>query len=798
MESREIKGITGWIAEYAFNYRAWLLIFCLIVTILLGSGLRGLQTKARLEDMLPEGHPYIKLHKKYAAIFGGANTVLCELKVKEGDIFNPRFLNILKELTWKFRYYQDVYPLLVDSITLQKTKYMAVKGGGEVYIGSLVWPRIPRSEKELEELKEHTLGSPLYNGVLVSSDAKASLIVAQFKPTIDYKKLYAFTQELKKRYNTEYTSIFLTGRPILLATIYSHWMKIFVLFGITFVIVGILLFLFLRCLIGLMVPVVVAILSTIWGIGLAGYLKLNFDPLMIVLPFLVSVRCVSSAVQKCERYVEEELKTHRKDIAAKNTIKSMLRPCIGAVLTDAAGFGVMILSDIPFLKSISIILSLWILNLIFLSGIMAPIFSYYLPAPSSYKKKKLFKPSTNDIWVRFNRRVAGFSITPLGRSLVIAFLFGLGILFGIEAVKIPIGEISPGSSVMKSDSVYNRDFREITQRFDKIGPDTFILFFEGKPGAVEDPRFLHYIEAFEYYIKQHMPVLCGGWKSLTTIARRLNCMFHEGDPAWTLIPNNKKSAEDLILLYRQKQPPGGFDCFSDRLFRFGNTVLFFKNHTDKTIKKIRENMHAFFRRFPPKIKGLGEFKPAGGVIGIHAAINDSLERDHLRIDLTILVAIYLICSFVFRSFLIGIFLIIPLLVANIVGFGLMSLLGLSLTIETIPIAAVGVGIGVDFSVYLYSRYQEEYAIRRDMKTNLIKGAESVGRAILFIALVMIIPLSIWGFLAEIRFQAQMGLFYALIFFVNLIFSLTFQPAIVSIFGKQVEKSLIKRGASNGD
>ncbi len=791
MEKGEIKGITEWIAEQAFKYRAFLLIFTFFMTIFMGFGLRGLQTKAKLEDMLPKDHPYIKLHKKYESIFGGANTVLCELKVKRGDIFNAKFLKILQGLTWKFRYYKDVYPLLVDSITLQKAKYMTVKGGGEVYIGSLVWPRIPKTKRELEQLKEHVLGSPLYNGVLVSSNGKAALIVAQFKQTIDYKKLHAFVENLKSQYNTNYTSIYLTGRPILLATIYSHWSRIFLIFGITFGIVGILLFLFLRCLIGLLVPLAVAVLSTIWGIGLAGYFKLNFDPLMIVLPFLVSVRCVSSAVQKCERYVEEELKTHNKNIAMKNTIKSMLPPCIGAVLTDAAGFGVMMLSDIPFLQSISIILSMWIINLIFLSGIMAPIFSFYLPAPSSYKKKSLFKPSTEDIWVRFNRRVAEFSITPIGKVSVIFFLLMLAISFGAAAIKIPIGEISPGSSVLKPNSTYNKDFQQITRDFDKIGPDTFILFFEGKRGSVEDPRFLHYIEAFEYYMKEHMPNLCGGWKSLTTIIRRLDCMFHEGDPTWTLIPNNKKAAEDLILLYRQKQPPGGFDCFADRLFRFGNTILFFKNHTNKTIKKIRKNMEAFFKVHPPKIKGLGEFKPAGGVIGIHAAINDSLEKDHLRIDLTILIAIFIICAIVFRSFLIGLFLITPLIVANIVGFGLMSLLGLSLTIETIPIAAVGVGIGVDFSVYLYSRYQEEYAVRKHMKTNLIKGAESVGRAILFIALVMIIPLSIWGFMAEIRFQAQMGMFYALIFFVNLIFSLTFQPAIVSIFEKQVEKSLIK-------
>ena len=142
--------------------------------------------------------------------------------------------------------------------------------------------------------------------------------------------------------------------------------------------------------------------------------------------------------------------------------------------------------------------------------------------------------------------------------------------------------------------------------------------------------------------------------------------------------------------------------------------------------------------------------------------------------------------------MISVFITVPLAVANIIGFGLMSFMGLSLTIESIPIAAVGIAIGVDFSIYLHSRYKEEFIQCKDLKTSLINGATSVGRAVLFIALVMILPLSMWGFLADIRFQSQMGLFYALIFFVNLLFTLTFQPAIVTIFNKSVKKNMKAR------
>jgi predicted RND superfamily exporter protein len=784
--------MTNWIARFSFKYRVAILLLAAGITVFMSFGLRYLDTTTKIDDMLPTGHSYIKLIKKFTPIFGGGNTVICEIKANNGDIFNAEFLRKLKRVTNQFRYNDYTYPLLVDSITLQKSKYITVRGGGEVHIDSLIWPRIPTVEAGLQKLKQNVMGSPLYNGALVSADGKAASIIAQFKPTVDYSKLHAFFSKLKQTENDDLATIHLTGRPVLLATIYSHWTKIFILFGVTFLFIAILLFVFLRCAIGVIVPLVVMIMSTLWGLGFAGYTHLNFAPLMVVLPFLVSIRCVSSAVQKCARYIEEEARTKRKDLAVQNTIASMFMPCVTAVSTDAAGFGVMMLSDIPFLRNISLLLTCWIINLIFLSGIVAPLLAYYLPSPKHrhrLKSRSSAHRKRKDRWKKINRSLAAFAIKPFGRRFIVVMVIAIAVLFGREAMKISVGEITPGSGILKADSPYNLDFAEITSRFDHIGPDTFTLFFEGQPGAVQYPEFLRYIEAFEFHMLEHLPDICGGNKSLTTIIRQTNSMFHEGDPAWGLIPNQKKATGDLLLLYRQKQPPGGFDCFSDRLFRYGNTVLFFKNHTSTTIKRIEAEMRRFFDKHPPELKGLGVFEPAGGVIGVHAAVNDSLRKDHLKVDLAILCAVFVICAICFRSFLIAVFIIIPLAVANLVGVGLMSLMGLSLTIESIPITAVGVAIGVDFSIYLHSRYREEFFKCGEVETSLVNGAMSVGRTILFIALVMIIPLCVWGILADIRFQSQMGLFYALIFFVNLLFALVFQPAIVTIFGKRINKQL---------
>jgi predicted RND superfamily exporter protein len=159
--------MTNGIARFSFKYRVAILLLAAGITVFMSFGLRHLETTTKIDDMLPTGHPYIKLIKKFEPIFGGGNTVMCELKASQGDIFKVEFLKKLKRVTRQFRYNDYTYPLLIDSITLQKAKHITVRGGGEVHIESLIWPRIPTTEAGLQRLKQHALDSPLYNGALV-------------------------------------------------------------------------------------------------------------------------------------------------------------------------------------------------------------------------------------------------------------------------------------------------------------------------------------------------------------------------------------------------------------------------------------------------------------------------------------------------------------------------------------------------------------------------------------------------------------------------------------------------------
>jgi hypothetical protein len=288
-----------------------------------------------------------------------------------------------------------------------------------------------------------------------------------------------------------------------------------------------------------------------------------------------------------------------------------------------------------------------------------------------------------------------------------------------------------------------------------------------------------------------LPDIYGGSASLAPIVRKLNKEFHDGNPLWAFIPG-VDLCNTMLFLFQSKSVPGDMDRYADPKFYNSNILMFFKNHTEDTIDRIRKNVNEFFTIYPKQVDK-GEFLLAGGVIGMETAVNEELGVAHVRIDATILIAIFLMCCITYRSFLAGFLLIIPLVISNIVAFGFMSFSKIGLSINTLPVSAVGVGVGVDFGIYLYSRYKEEYARTKDWAATVAVGSQTTALAVLYSALTLVLPLLSWYFLSSLRFQAQMGFLLALLLSVNMFAVLTLHPALVYI----LKPKFISKAANEG-
>jgi len=753
-----------------------------VVLILIGFVLTGvflygitkISVNVVLEDMFPFGHPFVKLHKEFGSQFGGASTVLIALKVKDGDIFNTPTLLKVKGISDAITFNNDAYMLLTASISERKMKYIRGYSGGNVEMNGLMWPTIPQTKEELTFMKENIFSNPLYNGVLVSRDGKAALIISEFKENVDYSKLFQFFMGLKKKYEDQNTTLHMIGKPVLLGWIYSYWPQMMKIFAVSICLMVLLMWGFFRNWQGTLVPLLVGSICTIWGLGFTGYMGINLSPLLFVLPFLVGARALSHTVQITHRFFEEYHRSGSKEVAAVETISTMFLPNISAILAEVMGFAVIYLAKIVLMQQLAVIMSFWMFSIFPGAGILAPVICYYLPPPKAKDPER-----RTSIISHINLALSNFSTGKVTKGVVIGGFILLTGIFSFKATQLKVGDLYPGSPILKPHSVYNQDYAAINKTFDKAGADNYLVFFRGNQEfASKDPKVLKTFEAMDRFMASRLPDIYGGSASLAPIVRKLNKEFHDGNPLWEFIPG-ADLCNTMLFLFQSKSVPGDMDRYADPKFYNSNILMFFKNHTEDTIDRIRKNVNEFFTIYPKQIDK-GEFLLAGGVIGMETAVNEELGAAHLKIDSTILIAIFLMCCLTYRSFLAGFLLVIPLVISNIVAFGFMSFAKIGLSINTLPVSAVGVGVGVDFGIYLYSRYREEYARTKDWAASIAVGSQTTALAVLYSALTLVLPLLSWYFLSSLRFQAQMGFLLALLLSVNMFAVLTLHPALVYV------------------
>lgn len=748
-------------------------------------GISILSVNVVLEDMFPFGHPFVKLLKEFGGQFGGGSTTVFELKTHKGDIFNTKFLEKVKGITDEITYRDESYSLLTASIAQRKMKYIRGFSGGRVVMDGLMWPKMPETDEDLAFMKENIYTNPLYRDVLVNSAGTATLIISEMKEGIDYDALFKFFLHLKEKYEDENTSFHMIGKPVLLGWIYSYRPQMYMIFGVSIAILMAFLYMVFRTWQGTFVPALIAILSAIWGLGVLGLVRVNLSPLLFVLVFLVGARALGQSIQMVQRYFEELLICGGdKKLASARTIGFLFVPGFAAILTDMAGFAVCYLIHILLMQQLAIALTIWMGTIFILAGLYAPLICSYLPSPSD-KALSIFSSDVATAAApgfldRINLRLVGFSMTKKGGWVIIVIFIGLYIFSIYRIPAIPVGDVTPGSPLLWPDHAYNKDYDEINRTFDKAGADNYMVYFRGiEEFASKDPRVLQTFEAMDKYMASELPDIYGGAASMAPIVRKLNKEMHDSHPIWEFVPDEEALTSSMIFLFQSKSNPGDLDRYADPKFYNSNILMFFKNHTEETIARIRSKVNKFFEIYPKQIDK-GEFLLAGGVIGLETAVNEEISDLHAKVDMLVLGAIFVMVVVSYRSILSGIMTVIPLLLSNLLAFAYMSFADIGFTINTLPCSAVGVGVGVNFSLFIFSRIREEMIkVNGDWKLALEATARTASKGVVFTALSLILPLMAWYYLSDVKFQAQMGLLLSMLLGFNMIASLTLLPA--SIF-----------------
>jgi predicted RND superfamily exporter protein len=777
------------LSDFIIEKRMPLLIIISLISLFFLFKLKDMKVYTKYSDLLPQQHEYIQLHNRIRSTFGGSNTVTMVLQVKEGDIFNPTTLQKLKDITDEMFFIPGIDRFKILSISVNRLVDMIVTSGGFSF-KPLMWPDVPQTEEEIESLKERVYASVFYGG-FVWFDSKKTLITADFfEDEIDYPVVFKELRRIQEKYEDNNHILAINGEPLHLGYIDSYKGDIFKIMLYTFLIMFVLFYYWYRSLRAAVIPFLAAFISGVWGLGFMCLLGYNLDPLILVFPFLVASRAACHTVQVIKRYTEECLITKDGKSACKRVIEGMFVPGLTAITTDAMGIILIALTPIQILQKITLSCTFWCIAQIIIAVILVPIILSFLPISADLLEKFGRKGILDKILAKTGSLIGG-----KGSLVVFAMVPILIVLGYMGASKIQIGDAVPGSSLFWPWHRYNRDGFRIAFSMPILSPLYIVMEGEkqydlvscpGKTRTMCGDNFTE-IFRFEKFMKETPGKLIMFVDSIIKSFPGTYWLQHEGDPNWFFFPTKDRDINYMFTRARNAGVPGSSDRYCDGYEEkiATNIIIYCRDKMSPTIKTVMARVEEYIEKHS-SLQLPMKFKLAGGVFGVQAAVNEVIEEYHFKTLGWALFAIFIICLIMFRSVMAAFILTIPLVVSNLIAFSMMAtgmfyLLPTPITItqSTLPIAAVGIGLGVDYGIYMLGRILEEYKKSQDLTASIQTTMTSVGEPVVFTAFAMTGGLICWV-ISPLMFQATMGFFLATILLLNMLGGLLLVPSFVAV------------------
>lgn len=760
--------------EHAFaaliRNRTWVVLAVAALTAIMGWLASHVEVKTVFSDLLPKNHPYVAVNQQFKSTFGGSNMVSIMIEVKEGDIFKPSVLSKVQKLTVGLQQVDSVDTYQIISIASKKIKEVRASTEG-VESRPIMWPELPKGPAEMAVLKEAVLNNPLIYGPYVSMDLKATLITADFLDgDINYSKAFEQIMALVKEADGDGVMVRVVGEPVLYGWVNFYLDETIQIFFSAIASLVIILLLITRTWHGTVLPLLAGVVSAVWALGAAKMMGFHLDPLVIVVAFLITAQAISNSVQLISRYDDEIAQGASTSAAASiASAKNLFKPSMLAIVCDAGCVLVVALTPIPMLEKISYIGTVWIMSIFVSALILTPVMlSFFKPGRGPVHPINI-RPVLDGIL----RTCAGIVTTRM-RYVVLGLATLVFLGSGWYAFNLKVGDANPGSPILWPDSSYNQDATDINRQFQ--GSDRMFVVVAGKEkGALREPEVLQSMANFQRYMEAQPEV--GGSISLADILPQVRRVLREGNPMYAELGNDAGENSELTYMFVSGSDPGDMDRYADADAKNGAVTLFFRDHQGETIRTAVARVQDYVANNPID---KAEYLLAGGLVGVLAAVNEVILAGQIEAIALALLVLVVCCTVTYRSTVAGVFFMIPVMLSNTITFSYMAFNDIGMNINTLPVVALGIGLGVDYSFYIVDGIREELHHNPNVERAIVKALSSAGRGVLVTAMTLITSVGLWSF-SSLRLQADMGLLIALWLFISAFSALFIMPAIVYVF-----------------
>jgi predicted RND superfamily exporter protein len=754
------------LTRFSVEYPKTTIIIALVITIIFAIQFPRIHIDTDPENMLESGQSDRVFYDSVKEEFGIHDLIVLGITDERG-IYRAEFLERLSDITSEILTIKGV--IIEDVISLATTNNVTSESG----ILNIQPPieEIPGSQEDLEKLTSNVTSNPLLYEKLVSTDGEATAIYIPIeKKDISYRVSLEIEEIVENRLDQGQT-YHIAGLPVAEDTFGN---EMFWQMGVTAPLTGIaimiLLLLLFRRWIFLMPPMIVAMFSTIWAMGLLIGFGFTVHIMSSMIPIFLMPIAVLDSIHILSEIFDIYPSVRDKKKAILKSVDELFKPMLLTSVTSAVGFASLMLADIPPVRVFGLFVAFGIIVAWILTLTVIPA-SLMLVSDKRLAKIKAVKEE-GGIINRVLRPVGRFSFAWSRLVIIAAAALLVLAVVGITRIEIndnPVKWFKEKHRLRVADRVMNEKFGGTYMAYVVAGGDDYEYF--------KEPEALSYLDQLQQHLETDE--LVGKTSSVVNILKRINFVLHDNDESFDILPETSDAVSQFLFLYQSMGEADDILDFLNHESDKANIWVQLKSGDNKQMERIEKKLEEFIQKNP---------LPAGftlrwsGLTYINKVWQDLMVFGMLKAVLGSFLVVFLLMIVEFRSFILGFLSMIPLSFSITASYGALGWIGKEYDMPVAVCSALSLGLAIDFAIHHITRYRARFQETGDLEeaNRYVFGAP--GRAIFRNSIVIslgFLPL----FLSTLTPYATVGGFFASLMIFSTLSTLILLPAMIRQLGK---------------
>lgn len=767
------------LAKQVIRFRWLVVVVAALVVGFVASGAQNLQFATNYRVFFSKENPQLTAFEDFQSIYTKSDFITFVVKEKTGDVFNPRTLQALQELTEAS--WQIPFNNRVDSITnFQHTEAEE----DDLIVADLVEdnPHTLTSQ-ELDKVRQTALSEPTLVKRLVSDNGQTTgvNVTLQFPQKDPYEVIVAMTKarEIFDAFKEKYPHLetALSGTtPMNAAFMEASMNDMQTLVPLMYLVLLITMALLLRSVFGTAATLVVIAFSAASGMGIAGWMGFPLTPPSATAPTIILTLAIADSMHILLTMFKEMSRGRSKHDAIIESLRINLQPVFLTSVTTAIGFLSLNFSDAPPFRHLGNMTAAGVIAAFFLSVTLLPALVSILPIKRHEmpEEKKGLVHNLGD-WVVKSRKI------------LLPTMLGIVVVTGLAIPKLELNDefvkyFSKDIEFRRSTDFMNEHLTGIYQAEYSLGAKD--------AGGIQDPLYLANLEKFSNWLKGQPEVV--HVYSMGDIFKRLNKNMHGDDAAYYKLPTDRELAAQYLLLYEMSLPYGldlndriNVDKSATRL------TATFKDISTVEIRAFKDRSEQWLRDNTPSYMHTEATSP----VVMFSYISQRNIESMMSGNALAFALISLIIAIALKSVRMGAISLIPNLVPSVMAFGIWAVFVGQVDMSVAIMTACGLGIIVDDTVHFLSKYhrarnEKGYGARDSVRY----AFDTVGMALIVTTVILVAGFGIMAF-SDFGINKTMGMLTALLILCALIADfLLLPPLLMALDKKKSENS--KKGAND--